>query len=213
MFYLDIDCSNVLKVLGATIEDHLKLNKFISRKVQVCNFHIRNFYNIKQRLNFSTKTILVTNMIISTLDYGNLLLLGSTEKDLRPLHLILNKAIRFIYDLNIREHITPYYNKLHILPVRKRIIFKACLTAHKIFNRQSPSYLHADFQNFMPLVNMELRTGAGRDKSMFELLPLRKGREVLYEKIKKEWNVLPLQIRNIEKTDLFKRKLKSYLFK
>ena len=59
---------------------------------------------------------------------------------------------------------------------------------------------------------MELRAGAGRDKSMFELLPLRKGREVLFEKIKKEWNILPLQIRKIEKTELFKRKLKSYLF-
>ena len=136
---LNIKTASSVKILGITIADTLSLHKFVAQKVQTCNYHLRNFYNFRASLNFATKVLLVTNLIMSTLDYCNALLIGSTDKLIRPLHLTLNKAVRFIYNLRIREHISPYHTKVHFLPVKKRIKFKACLIAYKIFNNEAPA--------------------------------------------------------------------------
>ena len=210
---LNIRPASSVKVLGVTIEDKLNLHKFISQKVQTCNYHIRNLYNIKSCLDFKTKVLLVTNLIMSTLDYCNILFVGSTDKLIRPLHLILNKAVRFIYNLRIREHISPYYTKLHFLPVKKRIKFKACLFAFKILNNQAPTYLTEEFQRFTPSTLMELRKGGGgRDDRMFDISTEDNRKRILFVRIKMEWNTLPFNIRKCNSLPLFKTKLKTHLF-
>ena len=210
---LNIRPASSVKVLGVTIEDKLNLHKFISQKVQTCNYHIRNLYNIKSCLDFKTKVLLVTNLIMSTLDYCNILFVGSTDKLIRPLHLILNKAVRFIYNLRIREHISPYYTKLHFLPVKKRIKFKACLFAFKILNNQAPTYLTEEFQRFTPSTLMELRKGGGgRDDRMFDISTEENRKRILFVRIKMEWNTLPFNIRKCNSLPLFKTKLKTHLF-
>ena len=137
--------------------------------------------------------------------------LGYTGKDIRPLHLVLNKAIRFIFNLGIRVHITPYYEKLHILTVDKRIRFKACLMGYKIFNGLSPSYLNEDFKHFEPTTTINLREGTGRDKAMFQRNFHRNERLTLFIRIKNEYNALPLHVRRSETLSMFKKKLKSFL--
>ena len=127
-----------IKILGASINDVWNYNEFISKKVQTCNFHLRNLCNIKDCLDVPTRILLVTNLILSTVDYCNILLLGATDLALRPLRLVINKAIRFIYNLKIRQHITPYYKRTHFLPIQQRIKFEASLIAYKIFNGQAP---------------------------------------------------------------------------
>ena len=209
--FLNIPCRDSVKVLGVNI-NNLKLQSFISNKVRTCQYHLRNCYNIKNSLDTATRTLLVINLILSTLDYSNILLLGSTDKDIRPLHLTLNRAIRFIFNLNVREHITPYYEKLHFLTVRKRIKFKACLFGFKIFNNQMPPYITESFNRFTPSVMMELRQGVGRDGFMFSTTTQELKKNDLFVKIKTEWNSLPLQIRECTSLTVFKKKLKTELF-
>ena len=95
---LDTQSSDCIKVLGVFINGNLKFNKFISKKVQTCTLHLRNLYNIKHSLDRKTRTLLVTNLILSTVGYCNILLLNATDKDLKPLKIIINKSVRFIYD-------------------------------------------------------------------------------------------------------------------
>ena len=140
--------SKTAKVLGVSMDDHTKFYSFINKKVQTCNYHLRNLRSIKKSLNFSTRVLLVTNLIMSTADYCNILLLPATSADLKPLRLVMNKAVRFIYDLRIRTHITPFYKKLHLLPIHIRIKFKACLLAYKCYYKLSPTYLHDEFETF-----------------------------------------------------------------
>ena len=205
-------CSKSVKLLGVNFDQSLKFNDFITTKIRKCNFQLRNLYNIRNSLNTSTRIMLVTTLILSTIDYCNILLLGATNKELRPLQLIINKSLRFIYDVKRRHHITPFYKKSHILPIKYRIKFKACLTAFNIFNNLAPNYLTDDFEKFSPTSNMLLREGTGRDCFMFEIASNEIRSKRLSTLIKKEWNSIPLDLRKCETKVSFKTKLKTYFF-
>ena len=208
---LNVKLSSTVKVLGVNLDNPFNFDNFISNKVRVCNLHLRSIYNIKDSLDTKTRILMVTNLILSTIDYCNVLLLGCTDLALRPLKLIINRSIRIILNLSFRQHISHLYNKLHILPIRKRIIFKACLLAYKIFYRISPSYLQEKCKRFKPTItHMQLREGPGRDVFMFDEKNGEHCKSIL-TLIKKEWNKLPLSMRKISSISGFKAKLKTHL--
>ena len=207
---LQFDLHSKVKVLGVNLENCFNFDSFISHKVKVCNMHLRNLWNIKECLDTKTRTLMVSNLILSTVDYCNVLLVNCSDISLRPLKLIINRSIRFILNLKYREHISPYYFKLHFLTIRNRIIFKACLLAYKIFYRLSPSYLQEGTKHFTPtLKHMQLREGSGRDVYMFETN--RQMSTSIINAIQLHWNKLPLEIRKCTTVSMFKTKLKSYL--
>ena len=109
-------------------------------------------------------------------------------------------------------NITPYYKRLHFLPIEQRIKFKACLFGYKIFYRLMPSYILDNFSRFTPNLAMELREGAGRDTKMFASTTADHKRNDLFQRIKNEWNALPMQIRECASLPIFKKKLKTFLF-
>ena len=174
--------------------------------------HLRNLYNIRQCLDTSTRILLVTNLILSTIDYCNLLLLGATDKTLNPLKLIINRSIRFIYDLRYDTSITPFYKKLHFLPIKQRICFKACLTGYKILHKRAPVYLREDFNTHVHNYSMYLRENVGRDHLMFSLNSNDVKGQRLTTMIQKQWNLLSLETRSCTSLTLFKTKLKTELF-
>ena len=182
---LNFDIQTSIKVLGVNLEDCFKFNSFISDKVKLCNFHLRNLNNIKECLDTETRILLVTNLILSTIDYCSILLIRCNDKELRPLRLVMNKSLRFIYNVKFRQHITPFYGRCHFLDINKRIIFKACLTAYKIFYRTAPLYLEEKVRRYRPMIqSMMLRVGSGRDAQMFDE-NLKADHDTIITKIKK----------------------------
>ena len=162
-------------------------------------------------MDVPTRIKLIYNQVLSCVDFCNILLLGASDKDLRPLKLIINRAIRFVFSLGIRNHITPHYKHLGLLPIRERIKFKASIIAHKIFYNDAPSYLTEKFDKFVKTTNITLRPTTGRDDFMFdENLNTRKSKN-LVSKMKITWNSLPYDIRKLDSISLFKIKLKTKL--
>ena len=175
-------------------------------------FPFAEFEKHKKSLDFSTRVLLVTSLILSNIDYCNIVLLTATDKDLRPIKLVMNKAIRFIFNLKYRTHVTPYYKQVHFLPIKCRIKYKACLIGFKIFNNISPQYLRDDFEIFTVRQHMQSRRGVGRDNFMFCLNHDDTKSHQLTHCIKKEWNALPLDLRTCPSLPLFKAKLKTFIF-
>jgi hypothetical protein len=210
-----IQPSSIVKVLGVTLGSKLNLEEFITRKVQICNYQLKNFNNIKHSLPQDTKMLLVNNMIISVLDYCNSLLICTPDCYIRPLEKVLNKAVRFICGLRLRtrNHITPYLFKLHILPIKFRIRFKISLTAFKIVRNLAPLYLKENFQMFKRGSACNLRHGIGRDELMFDINLDQQKKTTIYTSLIIEWNSLPLEIRKITQLERFKVQLKTYYFR
>ena len=147
------------------------------------------------------------------MDYCNSILICANGKTLKPLELILNRAIRFIFILRLDTHITPYLKKLHILPIKHRIMYKISLTCFKIFYRISPMHLLDTFQKYERRHGISLRMGSGRDDFMFkDELPEHKKESIQY-KMKRQWNSLPMKIRKINNLEQFKIQLKTHLFR
>ena len=205
--------SNEIKILGVKLTKTLNFSSFISDKVQACYFHLRNFNYIKKSLPVSIRITLVTSIIISKLDYCNALLVGTTEKDIKPLQRMLNKVVRFIFNIRRREHIRPYLFKLHFLPIRFRINFKVCLLAFKIKRKIAPEYLIDSFQDYQSSTSISLRYGLGRDQSMFQYLSIFLNDSLLFVKLVSNWNKLPFFLRQIQSLTEFKSKLKSHFFR
>ena len=199
--------------LGVNITNMLDFGKFINKKVQICSFHLRNINHIKHSLPTQTRIILVTNLILSNLDYCNSLLIGATNKDIKPLQRIVNRSVRFIFDLKRRTHVSPFAAKAHFLPIFYRIQFKVCLIAFKIINGMSPDYLSEGLEMFQPTTNINLRVGQGRDEFMFKFPPIKNQSNSLLTNLILNWNGLPYSIRAIENLSNFKTKLKTHLFK
>ena len=208
-----VKLSQRVKVLGVTLGEQLNFREFIVNKIRTCNYHLRNLKNIQQSLPQETKILLVNNIILSTLDYCNSLLICLPDCALDPLQKVMNKAVRFIFNLRIREHITPFLLKLHFLPIKFRIKFKVCLLAFKILRKIAPLYLREYFQLFKPSTTINLRYGVGRDKLMMDINLEQRKKRTIRTKIILEWNDLPLSIRKIEKIDSFKRQLKTHFFR
>ena len=64
-----ISISNSVKILGIPLTVNLSLSSFIAKKCQICMFHLRNLYHIKNCLPLYCQIMLVNNLILSQLDY------------------------------------------------------------------------------------------------------------------------------------------------
>ena len=190
----------------------LDRNLFIANKVKICNYHLKNLWNIESSLTKFSKIILITNLILSNIDYCNILLFGCTKKELRPLNLIINKSVRFICKVPRQDHITPHLKQLHFLPLQQRIIYKVCLLGFKIFNNISPGYLTQHFARFEPSTDINLRN-VGRDTFMFETDMNDYRTKNIIAGVKLEWNKLPETMREEQSLSLFKKQLKTHLYR
>lgn len=205
--------STTVKVLGVTLGPRLDFKEFAMTKIQTCNLQLRNLWAIRKCLTIPSRIILVTNLILSTMDYCNALLISAPKYIIDLLQKALNKAIRFIFDIKRRDHITPYLYKLHILPVSYRIKFKVGLIAYKVLHGIAPLYLSDKMNVFRPTTMAYLRPGTGRDTLMFDVDVQQRKIGSVITKIMVEWNSLPLNIRNLKEITVFKSHLKTHLFK
>ena len=71
-----------VKSLGVTLSSELQLKTFITKKCQACNLQLHNLKHIKNSLNVSMRTMLITNLILTKLDFCNSLLAACPVSDL-----------------------------------------------------------------------------------------------------------------------------------
>ncbi|XP_006822713.1 uncharacterized protein LOC102806180 [Saccoglossus kowalevskii] len=108
------------------------------------------------------------------------------------------------------DHISPVLQKLHWLPVRYRIDYKLMLLTFKALNGLAPNYildlihvytpsrcLRSSIKKLLRNTNYRQKTYAGRAFSYAA---------------PKLWNDLPLDLREVTDVNIFKKRLKTYLF-
>ena len=109
--------------------------------VKTRNFHIRNLYMIKDFVNRKNLVTLVHSLIISVVVYCNSLFTGLPNVILKKVQSVLNRALRFIFNLPPRVSTTSSLIDLHWLPFKARIEFKLCFITFKALKFNQPSYI------------------------------------------------------------------------
>ena len=110
--------------LGVHLDSQLSMQTYISKTTQTCFFHLRRLLGRDVTAN------LVCAFVLSRLDYGNALLTGLPYSTIAPLQRVVNAAVRLVYGLRSRDHITAAAIELHWLPIEARIQYKLCLLVH-----------------------------------------------------------------------------------
>jgi len=77
-------------------------------------------------------TQLMLALVMLRLDYCNAVLASVRQSTLEPLQRVQNAAACLVYQLDVRDHVTPSLMVLHWLPIRCRIDFKLCMIMYGI---------------------------------------------------------------------------------
>ena len=166
---------------------------------------------MRRNLNKKDTEKMVHAFISSTLDYGNTLLYGVSQTQLHKLQVLQNSAARLIEKLKKHDHITETLINLHWLPVRARIDFKILLYTWKALNDRAPPYI----RNMLELRDetRSLRNPIGSYLKIPNCNRITLGGNAFSVVAPSLWNQLPLELRGTDSERIFRKTLKTILFK
>ena len=205
-----------VKNLGVVFDDNMSMTGQVSSIIKSTSFQLKNIHRIRRYLDRDMLHQVVRALVLSRIDYCNLLLNACSEKDLDRLQRLQNRAARLICSTSIREHITPVLRDLHWLKIRQRIKFKTALYVYKCINNHGPQYIseflspyhsHIDSQHSKRLrsTSDETKLFIPRAHSVLS----RKSFSVFAPRL---WNSISIHIRECTSISGFKKQLKTYLF-
>ena len=195
--------------LGIIFDRLMGLECHINYACKTSFFNLKNLASIRNTLDIESAKIAAHAFVTSHLDYGNSLFSGLPDKYLKKLQLVQNAAARVVVKKRKFDHISEDLKDMHWLPIDARIKFKVLLLTWKALNGMAPKYL----KDLLKVI------GEGHYGRRFKnLLYVPKTNLVTcgdraFQKVAPElWNALPSTMREINKLETFKSKLKTYLF-
>ena len=192
-------------------DENLGMHQHVSKVCRTAYFHLHKIARIRNYLNHRAACTLIHAFITSHIDYCNSLLYGIPSYLLNKLQRVQNSAARLVLHLRKYEHITPALVQLHWLPVKFRINFKVLLTVFKVLNGKAPKYIEEMITvntnaryNLRSADNFMLKVSSYKCKTF--------GGHAFPVYAPRLWNTLHLELRLVGNINLFKQKLKTYLF-
>ncbi len=186
-----------------------KFDRQINSVVKSSFFQLRLLSKAKPFLSFKNLEKVIHAFITSKLDYSNSLYTGISQTASSRLQLVQNAAARLLTRSHKRDHITPVLQSLHWLPARYRVDFKILLIVYKSLNGMAPYISDLLIEH-----NVTRSLRSSNQRLLFIPKTRRKcrGDRAFATAAPRLWNDLPLSIRMASSVDIFKSKLKTYLF-
>ena len=197
--------SNV-KNIGFRIDSCLTLRNQVTTLKSSCFHKLRNLAKMKAFLNQQQMQILIQSLVISSIDYCNALYFGIDSNLLNQLQGIQNRACRIVFGLKRKESVADYLKKLHWLKVSERIEFKILLLTYKALNGLAPCYLSE-------LLHYNNISGSRTPSLQSFITKSSRGHRAFQSHAPSLWNALPADIRESLNVNIFKSKLKTFLFR
>ena len=109
------------------------------------------------------------------------------------------------------DHITPVLKSLHWLPVSLRIEYKISLLTHQCIHGHAPQYLKELLTTQTSTISLRSATNNTLHVPRTKLCTM--GDRAFSSAAPRLWNTLPEYLRAPQTVDVFKRGLKTYLFR
>jgi len=206
-----INPSPKVKNLGVIFDQHCTMDSHITMICRQSYYQLRNIASIRRYLTPSAVKTLVQACIISRIDYANGILYGISSKATDRLQRVQNMAARVVTKTKRRSHVTPVLQELHWLPVKQRIKYKILTITYKALHGLAPGYIS-------DLILVRQSTRSLRSSAELLLTPPRTrlhswGDRTYQYAAATEWNALPKFLRDSKSFSVFKKHLKTHLFK
>ena len=208
---LGLSVQPTLRNLGVVFDKDMSLDHHCKQLVKNCFYHLRNIAKLRSMVTKPEMEMIIHAFISSRIDYCNTLFTCFSKKSVNRLQTVQNAAARLLTGTRKRDHITPILYSLHWLPVNFRIHFKILVLTFRALHDQAPSYISELLRPYSPSRSLRssdqllLMTPRTRFKT--------RGDRSFQASAPRLWNALPLDLRSLESTEVFKRELKTYLFR
>ena len=194
------------------MDDHLSMASQVSNICRSAYYHLSRIAKIRHSLTTSVCKSLIHGLVTSRLDYGNAMLFGIADRLLHRLEMVQRSAARVVMQIRRgdRQSMTTILQRLHWLPVKKRIEFKILVLVHKAIYEGQPVYLASLLNQHTPKRCLRSSSGLLLDVPRVNLE--RFGRRAFACAGPTLWNNLPISLRVNGNHTQFKKLLKTYLF-
>jgi hypothetical protein len=205
-----IKCSPSVKYLGVSLDQFLCSDEIALNVIKKTSARLKFLYRQGSFLNEKTRKTLCTALIQCYFDYSCSSWYPALSQKLKnKLQVMQNKMVRFILNLDARDHVGQQeLDKLNMLYVKCRVTQLKMNHVFNIFNGTSNSYISNNFRLFSDVHRYNTRNS----ESNF-ILPKAKGQacNTFYFTGIKEWNSLPIQIKSLTNSTSFKSAIKTHL--
>ena len=179
--------------------------------LKTVNFHLRKIYRIRRYITVESCHQLVRSLILSRLDYANSLLYGISDRNMKKLQKLQNRAARIIFRCDRLHPSAPLRTELHWLPISERVLFKVLLLVFKGINNLTPAYL-----SHLLIHYTSGRRGLRSENAHLLFIPRTQrssyGDRAFCVAGPRLWNSLPIHIKSSLSVNVFKKALKTHLF-
>ena len=197
------------KNIGAILDSNLDMTEHVNNVCRACYMHLHSISRVRENLTEDATATLVNALVTSRLDYANAILYGIPEFLIHKLQLVQNNAAKLILRKKKYDSVTPLLKRLHWLPIKYRIMYKINLLTFKCMQNIAPSYLSELCVPYEPARSLRSSNQCLLTERARRTNTADRAFSVAGPKL---WNLLPDDVRVIEKLSLFKTKLKTHYF-
>jgi hypothetical protein len=203
-----IEYVETFKYLGVIIDNHLRFEEHVTYIIRKIATKINYLGRMSRILSKHIKKLIYNCIIAPHFDYCVSILWNASNENVKKLQLLQNKGMRTILNCKYDTPIQDMLCRLDWLNVRQKLALDVLVLIKKILNMEVPSYLSDEVQFANQLHNHSTRTATDfyipAINSVF-------GKKSLFQDGFRLYNSLPLAIKNVAKTKLFKTKCKIHM--
>ena len=206
-----VPLSDHVKILGVTLDSHLKMDHHVSNVCKSAYYHIRALRHIRSAITDDMAKSVACALVGARLDYASSVLYGVSKSNIHRLQRVQNALARVVNGSTFQPRLRAQslLHQLHWLPVEWRIRHRLATVVFKTLYNSEPSYLHKLLKFYTPV--RALRSSSAdllyvpRAKTAF-------GSRSFSIAAPTVWNSLPQDIRLCTSVATFRRHLKTAYF-
>jgi hypothetical protein len=204
-----LDFQTTVKNLGLSLSNTLDWTDHVNSTCNRAIGGINSLKKISHLLPLSTKIMLVKTLIFPIFSYCDLVTIDMTVQLTEKLQRAQNYCVRFIFNLQRDEHISPYYERLNLLKLHESRCLRALMFLYRLLRTGSPDYLAAGFR-FLSDV------GRGGTRHGSHLLAVPVHRTVMFNKsfqvtVSRLWNSLPVDVKSLDSERRFSAAVAAWI--
>ena len=205
-----IPFSNTVKNLGIILNSTLTWENHINSVCKRAYASLHPLHRLKHFLPRTVKERLTQTLVLSHLDYCDVVYDDCNSTLSHKLQRIQNSCIRFIFNLKRHDHVSHCIRELSWLKLNDRRSLHKTVLLHKILSSGQPSYLASLFNFLGDTHSLNTRSNTSNILS----IPAHKSdffSRSFSVSASRQWNSLSLELRQLRSIGIFKRKVKEFL--
>jgi len=202
----DLQIVGKYRHLGLEFNEKLSWNDHVNSMIAKANRNMATIRHLKYKLDRKTLEVLYTSFIRPTLEYGSVVWDSCNEDCKKKLDTVHLDAARIVTGaIKGTEH-DALYQETGWESLQDRKDYEKLVLFHKMIHNEAPQYLNI----LVPPKRGELNPYSSKFADEYDVPSFRTEQyhKTFLPSIVEKWNKLSDDIKNIEKTSEFKRKLK-----